>query len=182
MKYERKLIVAASWILTALCFIVVNIKEGSVLAQTDILQYVMKAIIFLTLMISMVLGASGFASEREQNTLESLLLTPVPVKTLAGAKYLGILLIGIALYLVSMPYLFVIEIGSGATVNAIIITALTGVLLELAFVAISLVLSIIMQSTKGAILMAVEPFLIVHTLGHSVIIQFLPKHFSGVID
>ncbi|MBO5486772.1 MAG: hypothetical protein J5988_07575, partial [Eubacterium sp.] len=55
--YDSKglwMVVAVSCILTALCILVMTIKEGSVLAQNDILQYAIKAVMFLTLTVSMV--------------------------------------------------------------------------------------------------------------------------------
>lgn len=69
------LIVACACVLSGLCVLVISIKEGSVLAQNDVLQYAMKAAMFLTVTISMVLGSACFATEREENTMESLLLT-----------------------------------------------------------------------------------------------------------
>jgi ABC-2 type transport system permease protein len=72
--YESKglwMIVASTCILSGLCLITVFSKEGSVLAQSDILQYAIKAAMFVTLIVSMVLGATCFVAEREENTLES---------------------------------------------------------------------------------------------------------------
>lgn len=156
--YESKglwMIVASAFILTGLCFLVVNIKEGSVLAQNDILQYAIKAVIFLTLTVSMVLGSSSFVAEREENTMESLLLTPVSKLSLAIAKYAGVMMIGVLLYIVSVPYLIAIGAGSDLIVNSIFITFFGGLLLLIAFVAISIIFSIVMKSSKASILTSI---------------------------
>lgn len=126
------LIVACACVLSGLCVLVISIKEGSVLAQNDVLQYAqyaMKAAMFLTVTISMVLGSACFATEREENTMESLLLTPVRKRDLVIAKYLGMMLIGVALYIVCVPYLAAIGLGSGLTWRAIAMTFFGGILL-----------------------------------------------------
>lgn len=156
--YDSKglwMIVAVSGILTALCILVMSIKEGSVLAQNDILQYAIKAVLFLTLTVSMVLGASSMIAEREENTLESLLLTPISKKNIALAKYMGVILIGEILYITSIPYLVAIGVGSGIGGAAIFITFFGGSLLLVAFVALSMVLSIMMKSSKASVLTSI---------------------------
>lgn len=149
------MIVASACILSGLCFLVTNLKEGSVLAQNDILQYAIKAVLFLTLTVAMVLGSTSFASEREENTMESLLLTPVSKLNLSFAKYLGVMVIGVLLYVVSIPYLIAIGAGSDLIGSAVLITFFGGLLLLIAFVAISLILSIVMKSSKASILTSI---------------------------
>lgn len=173
--YENKgiwMMVAAAFILSALCFLVMNIKEGSVLAQNDILQYAIKAVLLITLTISTVLGASAFASEREENTLESLLLTPISKLNLTLAKFLGVLVVGIILCLVSIPYLIAIGLGSGLVLQAILVTLFCGILLLLAFTGISIGLSVLMGNSKASILTSV---LIVLILTFPAFIQGLFK-------
>ncbi len=153
--YESKgiwMIVASACILSGLCLITVFSKEGSVLAQRDILQYAIKASLFVTLIISMVLGATCFAAEREENTLESLLLTPISRLDLTMAKYIGVLIIGAILLGISVPYLAAIGAGSGLTVIALLITFASGGILLLAFTAISVTLSILIGSSKASLL------------------------------
>jgi len=146
------MILASVCILSVLCIVVVNIKEGSVLAQSDLLQYFIKASLFITLFVAMVLGASSFAMEREEHTLESLLLTPISKLNLSIAKYIGVLMVGFILLLFSIPYLIAVGAGSGLTLSALLIAFFIGVILLLAFSAISVALSVILQSSKAAIL------------------------------
>lgn len=153
--YESKglwMIVASTCILSGLCLITVFSKEGSVLAQSDILQYAIKAAMFVTLIVSMVLGATCFVAEREENTLESLLLTPISKRNLTVAKYIGVLIIGAVIFVVSVPYLIAVGAGSGLTVSALLITFVAGGILLLAFTAVSIILSILMESSKASLL------------------------------
>ncbi|MBO5487213.1 MAG: ABC transporter permease subunit, partial [Eubacterium sp.] len=90
-----------------------------------------------------------------ENTLESLLLTPVSKKNLVFAKYLGVLLIGMLLYFTSVPYIVAIGIGSGIALRAVFMTFFGGVLLLLSFVAISIILSIVMKSSKASVLTSI---------------------------
>ena len=149
------MIVASAAVLTALCFLVVNIKEGSVLAQNDILQYAIKAALFLTLTVSMVLGSSSFVVEREENTMESLLLTPVSKLSLAAAKYLGVMLIGVLLLLTAVPYVIAIGAGSALIPGALGMLLFGGALLLAAFVAVSIIFSILMNSSKASVLTSI---------------------------
>lgn len=149
------MVVAVAVILTALCILVMNIKEGTVLAQDDILQYAIKAVLFLSLTASMVLGASSMVAEREENTLESLLLTPVSKRNLAFAKYFGVLLIGVILYVTAIPYIVAIGVGSSLIGRALFMTFFGGILLLIAFGALSIVLSIVLKSSKAAVLLSI---------------------------
>lgn len=149
------LITASAAVLSVLCFLVCMLKEGNVLAQSDVLQYAIKAVLFLTLTISMILGATSFASEREENTLESLLLAPISKRELAFAKFFGVLVFGTMLCLVAVPYLIAIGWGSGMVPDAMLITFFCGLLLLVGFVALSVVLSITMRSSRASILTSV---------------------------
>lgn len=156
--YENKgiwMMFAATVVLSALCFLVTNIKEGAVLAQSDILGYAIKAELFLTLTISMVLGASAFASEREENTLESLLLTPISKWNLTFGKFLGVMVVGIILTLISIPYIIAIGVGSDLIADAIILSLFCGILLLTAFTSIAIGLSILVGNSKASILASV---------------------------
>lgn len=156
--YENKgiwMMFAATIVLSVLCFLVTNIKEGAVLAQSDILGYAIKAELFLTLTISMVLGASAFASEREENTLESLLLTPISKWNLTFGKFLGVMVVGVLLLVISIPYLIAIGLGSGLVLDATMILLLCGLMLLIAFTSIAIGLSIIVGNSKASILASV---------------------------
>lgn len=149
------MIAVSAAILSGLCFLVLSMKEGSVLAQNDILQYAIKSALFLTLIVSMVLGSASFIVEREENTMESLLLTPIPKRDLAVAKYLGVMVIGIVMLAAAVPYLMAIGAGSGLIVSAIGILFFGGLLLLTAFVALSIILSILMNSSKASVLTSI---------------------------
>lgn len=153
--YESKglwMMAAVSVILSALLIVVANIKEGAAMSQSDILQYAIKAVMFLTIMAAMILGGSSFVSEREGHTMESLLLTPVSKLSLTMSKYVSVVILGGALYLVSVPYILAICSGSGMGFSALMILLLNGGLLLIAFAAMSIALSIITDSSKTAIL------------------------------
>lgn len=149
------MLVVASLLLTALCVVAVSLKETMSMPQSTLLEYATKATMFITLAISMVLGSSSFISEREENTLESLLLTPIPKLNLSVAKLTGVVIIGFLFYIIAIPYLIAIGVGTGLTVSSILFILIIGGLLLLAFSALSEVLSIIMSSSKTAILTSI---------------------------
>jgi ABC-2 type transport system permease protein len=156
--YENKglwMIVVFSCLLSTFAILIVFMKEGSVLAQSDILQIAIKIVLFVTLLVSMVLGASSFVTEREGHTMESLLLTPISKPQLTMAKYMGVLAVGFILLLVSVPYLIVIGEGSGLVPSALFITFFNGTLLLLAFSALSVVFSILYTTSRASILASI---------------------------
>jgi len=173
------MILASVSILSVLCIVIVNIKEGSVLAQSDIMQYLIKASLFIILFVSMVLGASSFTVEREEHTMESILLTPVTKLNLTFAKYTGVIVIGFILSVFSVPYLFAIGYGSGLTLIALLNTFFICMVLLVAFSAISVVLSIIMQTSKAAILTSI--FILVVIVSPAFIGSLLKQSAVGVV-
>lgn len=156
--YESKgiwMVVTVAVILSGFCLLVMNMKAGSVLSQTDVIQYAIKIGLSLSLTVCMILGASSMIAEREENTLESLLLTPIPKKQIAFGKYVGVFLIGILLLLASVPYLIALGVGSGIGGQAIFLTFFNGILLLISFVSIAMTLSILMKSSKASVIASI---------------------------
>lgn len=155
--YDSKglwMIVAVSLIFTTLCVLATTIKEVTSYSQTDILQYALKAETLLTLLVCMTLGAACFVSERENNTLESLLLTPVSKLSLTVSKYLGVLIVGVILMLTAAPYVLAISAGSGLCFRALALGFGSVGLLLLAFTAVSVILSVLMENSKVSVLIS----------------------------
>lgn len=83
---------STSLFFSALCFLIINIKELSFLAQTETVQYTAKIGIFLCALVTMVLGSATFVAEREELTLESL-MTGLVLRSLIFIVIVGGLLL-----------------------------------------------------------------------------------------
>lgn len=155
--YDSKgiwMIVAVSLIFSTLCVLATTIKEVTAYSQTDILQYALKSEALLILLVCMTLGAACFVSERENNTLESLLLTPVSKLSLTISKYLGVLIVGVILMLTAAPYILAISAGSDLSIKALALCFGPIMLLLMAFTAVSVILSVLMENSKVSVLIS----------------------------
>jgi ABC-2 type transport system permease protein len=108
-----------------------------------------KEMVFLTLLntisfgvfIGMIVGADGISGERERGTLEVLLLTPVSRRQLLLGKLLSSLTPWPAAFLISLPALFVVSQGDEVLGQAVLLGAIIGTALAIAFAGFGLLVS-----------------------------------------
>ena len=108
-----------------------------------------KEMVFLTLLntisfgvfIGMIVGADGISGERERGTLEVLLLTPASRRQLILGKLLASLTPWPAAFLISLPALFVVAQGDEVFGQAVLLGALIGTALAIAFAGFGLLVS-----------------------------------------
>lgn len=112
MKGNLWLIIIAI-IFSIMSYSFVSVKELSLLAQTEVIVTMGKLVIGLALLITIVLAAVTFSNEKEESTLESLMLTPVPKMQVAFAKLIGVLLMGISVFAIAIPYIAALSYGTG---------------------------------------------------------------------
>ena len=138
----------------------VSVKELSLLAQTEVIVTMGKLIIGLGLLITIVLGAVTFSNEREECTLESLLLTPVPKMQLALGKLTGVLLMGISVFIIALPYIITLSYGTGLVLRAILFILIIGSIIAFSYASISISLSILLGSSKNSIITSIILFIL----------------------
>ena len=68
---------ALSILLSAMAFSFVTFKELSLLAQVEVNMTFLKIVLGVGILISIIIGSTMISNEKEQGTLESLLLTPL---------------------------------------------------------------------------------------------------------
>ncbi len=93
----------------------------------------------LLVVLSMADSISGM---RDRSTLEPLLLTPISGRSLVGGKLLAAGIGWVVVFVISLPYLYVIGDGLGTIALAIGLSIVLGALLSLTFGAGAAVLSI----------------------------------------
>lgn len=164
-------LLATALFFSALCVLVVNIRELSFLAQTETVQYAAKIGIFLCAMITMVLGSATFVAEREESTLESLMLAPISKMQISISKLAGVLVMGLLIYLVSLPYIVVLGLGTGLVLRSLLFMVVIGTLLLVAYGCISIGLSILIPSSKASILISLI----------LLIVSAVPAFMSGIL-
>jgi len=76
-----------------------------------------------------LLGTDSFSGEREQRTLESLLLTPVARGQLVTGKLLAILSLWLGMIPIAVPYILLVAKGTEVTLAAVFLLLIPGTLL-----------------------------------------------------
>jgi ABC-2 type transport system permease protein len=152
-------------IITAIIFSImsysfVSVKELSLLAQTEVIVTMSKLIVVLSLLITIALAAVSFSNEREESTLESLLLTPVSKMQLAFGKLIGVLLMGILVLIIALPYIITLSYGTGLVMRVALFIIVSGSIIAFSYACISISLSILLGSSKSSIITSIIFFIL----------------------
>lgn len=139
----------------------VGIKEMSLLAQTEMLVAFSKLVIGLGVLLSIILASVSFSNEIEQSTLEALLLTPIKKGQLAWSKMIAILSVWLATAVLALPYFLVLSRGTQTLAPILVFLFLIGTILVLMFAGVAMSFSILIGSSKGALMTSLILFLVV---------------------
>lgn len=149
-----------SLLMSVLSFSFISVKELSLLDQPTVVMTTLKLLLGINILISMVIGSTMIAGEKEKGTLESLLLTPLTKRKIILGKLLAILIFWFIVTLVSMPYLFVLAYQANLFPTILIYLYGIGTVLIISFSSIALIFSTILVSTKNSMILAIMTFLI----------------------
>lgn len=138
----------------------VTVKELSLLAQTEVVVTMGKMILGVSLLISIILSSVSFSNEKEQGTIESVLLTPINSVQLAIGKLMGTLFMWFLILLVSIPYIVTLGHGTQIVLSMIKFIAIAGTMMIFIYSCFSISLSILMGSSKNAMITSIVFFLI----------------------
>jgi ABC-2 type transport system permease protein len=150
----------AAVMFSGLSYSFITVKELSILAQIEIINTFLKVVIGYGLLITIISAAASIAGEKEQGTLESLLLLPLMKRNLVIGKWLGAMAIWLVIAIIAFPYL--LALGNGTSLYGALFLFLFGfgTLTVGSFAAVALALSSLLQSSKNAIIVSVALFLV----------------------
>jgi ABC-2 type transport system permease protein len=151
---------AVTLLFSGLAFCFVSVKELSLLAQVEVNMTFMKVVMGISILVSIIIGSTMYAGEREQETLESLLLTPLSKAQITFGKLIGLLLFWFVVSLLSLPYFFALAMGTDLFIKVLIFLYLICFPLVIGFASLSLAFSAIVSSTKNATLLSFVLFLV----------------------
>ena len=131
-----------------------------------------KEMAFLTLLntisfgvfIGMIVGADSISGERERGTLEVLLLTPASRRQLILGKLLAALTPWPAAFLISIPALFVVSQGDEVFSRALLLGAIWGSVLAIAFAGFGLLVSTWSNANKTSMFICLIVWLLLFLL------------------
>jgi ABC-2 type transport system permease protein len=152
--------ILTSVILSVLSYLFLTNSELSLLDQGEMLYMIMNFITALGVLIGIVFGADSFAGEIERGTLEALLLSPVNKTEIAIGKLGAALTNWGIIFVISLPYLFVVGKGGQNLLLGIAYLSILGTLLVITFSAFSIGLSARIKSMKNSLIIAFFIFLL----------------------
>jgi ABC-2 type transport system permease protein len=100
------------------------------------------------------------AGERERGTLEALLVTPVPRRSLVLGKLLAATTMWMACLLVALPFVAVMADGPGVAGDATIVLIVAGGLVAAALTALGLAVSAVSMSNRASVAASVALLLL----------------------
>jgi len=178
-------------ILSVFSLLLVSNTELSLLDNAQAVYMMGAIIIGLALLIAVILGSDGFAGERDRETLEIMLITPVRPVDIAMAKLAGIFFSWLIVFALSIPYLWAVGSTGQNLWPAFIYLFIAGSFLVLIFGGFMLGLSARMKTFKGALsigltlfLLSAGPIIIGPSLRQSTIGRFIDRlnPFGGALN
>jgi ABC-2 type transport system permease protein len=150
----------ATIMFSSLTYSFITVKELSILAQASVISTFMQIVLGFGLLLTIIFAASSISNEKEQGTLESLMLTPLSKGKLIASKWMSVLAIWLTIALIATPY--VMTLAGGTSLHAVVLLFLFGfaTLFTASFAAFALAISSLLHSSKNAIMIAVAVFLI----------------------
>ena len=145
-------LVAASLIFSLVAYLLMTDKELSLLQQGEMIYILAEVIVALGIVMSAASASSTISGEMEAGTMESILLTPITHRQIAVQKLLSVLSIWAIFYLISIPYLVVVSLGTHLTLSAVFYVGLFGTILVTAISSLSIAISAKLKSSKSSIM------------------------------
>ena len=147
-------------VLSVFSLLLVSNTELSLLDNAQAVYIMSSIIIAIALLIAVIRGSDGFAGERERETLETLLITPVSPAEVAIAKLMGLIFSWLVLFIISIPYLWAVG-STGQNLNsALQYLFISGTLLVVIFGGFTLAISARMRTFKGTMSIGLTAFLL----------------------
>ena len=154
------IIVAYSLLLSLLTYLAASNSELNIIDQRDTVNLVTQIAMALAVAVSLLFSADSISGERERETLESLLLTPVSRREIALGKFLAAVSVWPVMLIVAVPYMWALRLGTGLFSDAILSGLLVGTLLVAAFASLGLLVSLFSASNRLSLAMTFFIFIV----------------------
>jgi ABC-2 type transport system permease protein len=152
------LVLGVSVLLSVLTYMAATNQVLNFLEQREAVNLTVQIAVAVGVLVTLVVSADGISGERERGTLESLLLTPVSRRAIVVGKAAAALSLWFAVFVVSIPYVWVLGRGVSLVATAVLVGLLVGTLLAVSLAAIGLLISAGSASNKASV--AVSLFLL----------------------
>ena len=140
-----------SVLLSAVTYLTSTNQALNFLEQRESVNLVLQFAVAVGVLATLVVSADGISGERERGTLETLLVTPVPRRSIIAGKLIAALSLWFATFLVSIPYVWVLARGVGILGQALALGLCVGTLVAIGLGCIGLLISAVCNSNKTSI-------------------------------
>lgn len=121
---------------------------------------IVQVAIGLGTLAALVVSADAISGERERGTLESLLVTPVPRRSLVVGKLLAATTMWAACLVVATPFVAVLANGPGIAADALLVLVVAGGFVAAALTALGLAVSAVAMSNRMSLAASVALLLL----------------------
>jgi ABC-2 type transport system permease protein len=140
-----------SVLLSAVTYLTSTNQALNFLEQRESVNLVLQFAVAVGVLATLVVSADGISGERERGTLETLLVTPVPRRSIIAGKLIAALSLWFATFLVSIPYVWVLAREVGILGQALALGLCVGTLVAIGLGCIGLLISAACNSNKTSI-------------------------------
>ncbi|MEO6571145.1 MAG: ABC transporter permease subunit [Ilumatobacteraceae bacterium] len=132
----------------------------NLLDARDSVGLIVQTAIGLGTLAALVVSADAISGERERGTLESLLVTPIPRRSLVIGKLVSATTMWIACLIVAIPFVAVMASGPGVAGDALVVLIVAGGLVAAALTALGLAVSAVAMSNRMSLAASVALLLL----------------------
>ena len=115
--------------------------ELSLIPPKESVYEMLKNAMAVSMFVGLVIGADTLSGERERNTFESLLLTPISRRQIMIGKFLAGFSFWPVAYAIAIPFMNVLSQGDSVLIPAILWGLATGTVMVVAFTALGMLVS-----------------------------------------
>ena len=145
-------LLALSAILSVFTLLLVSNTELSLLDNAQVVYDMVGLVTALGALLALILGADSVAGERERGTLVPLLLTPLSRGHILSGKLGGLLIAWGVMYGLALPYLWAVGSTGQNMADAMVVLAMLGTPVVLAFAFFGMGLGAVSGSLRAALL------------------------------
>jgi ABC-2 type transport system permease protein len=154
------IVIMFSLLLSLLTYLAATNEELNIIDQKDTVNLVVQITLGVGVAASLLFSADAVSGERERETLESLLLTPVPRRQIALGKLFAAASVWPVMMIVAVPYVWVLKGGTGLFADAVLAGFVVGSLLTAAFGSLGLIVSIFSNSNRLSLALSFFVFVV----------------------
>jgi ABC-2 type transport system permease protein len=153
-------LLAYTVLLSAMAYLAATNSELNLLDARESISIIVQVAIGLGTLAALVVSADAISGERERDTLEALLLTPVPRRDLVIGKMLAASSMWVASIVVALPYIVSVAQGPAVGVDAVLVLVTVGPLVGAALTALGMALSAVSMSNRVSLAASIGALLV----------------------